>query len=175
LSLVVSQRGGAPFCIPSLLGRAPPGKAVTMPVWLKIAAGVALGVTLIGLAGLQGASKKLGPLVQEYGTTYYSNDGPVSPPVICKPLGTILAAIQQVHAKYDYLAGGDLKSFEDRARDLKGLPPLDADELYVITEDDELRKGDMVLFIGLKAKCVSTVFGFPAKLYREILGKAEDT
>jgi hypothetical protein len=27
----------------------------------------------------------------------------------------------------------------------------------------------MVLFIGLKAKCVSTVFGFPAKLYHEIL------
>jgi hypothetical protein len=33
----------------------------------------------------------------------------------------------------------------------------------------------MVLFIGLKAKCVSTVFGFSAKIYREILdqtGKA---
>ena len=33
----------------------------------------------------------------------------------------------------------------------------------------------MVLFIGLKAKCVTTVFGFSAKLYREILsasGKA---
>jgi hypothetical protein len=146
-----------------------------MPVWLKIAAGVALGVTLIGLAGLQGVSKRLGPLVQEHGTTYYSSDGPVSPPVICKPLSTILAAIQQVHAKYDYLAGGDLKTFEDRARDLKGLPPLDADELYVITEDDQLRDGDMVLFIGLKSKCVSTVFGFPAKLYREILGKTAAT
>ena len=32
-----------------------------MPVWLKVAAGVALGVVLIGLAGLQGASKRLGP------------------------------------------------------------------------------------------------------------------
>jgi hypothetical protein len=128
-----------------------------------------LGASLIGLAGLQGASKKLGPLVQEHGTTYYSNDGPVSPPVICKPLSTILAAIKQVHAKYDYLAGDDLKTFQDRARDLKGLPPLNADELYVITEDDQLRDGEMVLFIGLKAKCVSTVFGFPAKLYHEIL------
>ena len=29
-----------------------------MPVWLKVAAGVALGVVLIGLAGLQGASKR---------------------------------------------------------------------------------------------------------------------
>ena len=79
-----------------------------MPVWLKVAAGVALGVVLIGLAGLQGASKRLGPLVQEHGTTYYSNDGPVSPPVICKPVSTILAAIDQVHAKYDHLAGDDL-------------------------------------------------------------------
>jgi hypothetical protein len=140
-----------------------------MPVWFKIAAGALLGASLIGLAGLQGASKKLGPLVQEHGTTYYSNDGPVSPPVICKPLSTILAAIKQVHAKYDYLAGEDLKTFQDRARDLKGLPPLNADELYVITEDDQLRDGEMVLFIGLKAKCVSTVFGFPAKLYHEIL------
>ena len=146
-----------------------------MPVGLKIAAGAILGVSLIGLAGLQGASKKFGPLVQSHGTTYYSDDGLVSPPVICKPLSTILAAIKQVHAKYDYLAGGDLKTFEDRARDLKGLPPLDADELYVITEDDQLRDGEMVLFIGLKAKCVSTVFGFPAKLYHEILGRAENT
>ena len=35
-----------------------------MPVWLKITLGIAIGVALIGLAGLQGASKKLGPLVQ---------------------------------------------------------------------------------------------------------------
>jgi hypothetical protein len=32
----------------------------------------------------------------------------------------------------------------------------------------------MVLFIGLRAKCVSTVFGFPAKLYRDILGNSHD-
>ena len=146
-----------------------------MPVWLKLTAGAALGLTLIGLAGLQGASKKLGPLVQEHGTTYYNDDGMVSPPVICKPESTILAAIKQVHAKYDFLAGNDLQAFEDRARDLKGLPPLNADELYVITEDDQLRDGDMVLFIGLKSKCVSTVFGFPAKLYNEILGKTAAT
>jgi len=146
-----------------------------MPVWLKLTAGAALGLTLIGLAGLQGASKKLGPLVQEHGTTYYNDDGMVSPPVICKPESTILAAIKQVHAKYDFLAGNDLQAFEDRARDLKGLPPLNADELYVITEDDQLRDGKMVLFIGLKSKCVSTVFGFPAKLYNEILGKTAAT
>jgi hypothetical protein len=29
----------------------------------------------------------------------------------------------------------------------------------------------MVLFIGLRANCVSTVFGLPAKLYRELSGK----
>jgi hypothetical protein len=146
-----------------------------MPVWLKIAAGATLAITLIGLAGLQGASKKLGPLMQEHGTTYYSDDGMVSAPVICKPETTILTAIQQVHAKYDYFDGGDLQAFEDRARDLKGLPPLNADELYVITEDDQLRDGEMVLFIGLKSKCVSTVFGFPTKLYHEILGKTAAT
>ena len=38
----------------------------------------------------------------------------------------------------------------------------------------KLRDGEMVLFIGLKAKCVSTVFGFPAKLYREILGETAE-
>lgn len=146
-----------------------------MPAWLKIAAGVLLAATLIGLAGFQGFSEKLGPVVQEHGTTYYNGEGPVGAPVICKPESTILAAIEQVHAKYDFLSGADLESFEARARDLKGLPPLNADELYVITEDDKLRDGEMVLFIGLKGKCVTTVFGFSAKMYREILGKAEKT
>ena len=147
-----------------------------MPVWLKIAFGIALGAALIGVAGLQGASKKLGPLVQPHGTTYYYGDGPArAAPVICKPKSVILNAIGQVHARFDHLDGEALKAFQDHARDLKGLPPLDADELYVITEDDQLRDGQMVLFIGLKADCVTTVFGFSAKLYREILlgaGKA---
>ena len=31
----------------------------------------------------------------------------------------------------------------------------------------------MVLFIGLKADCVSIVFGFPAKVYYDIIGKAQ--
>ena len=143
-----------------------------MPVWLKIAFGIALAAALIGLAGLQGASKRLGPLVQSHGTTYYNDDGPERAPVICKPKDEILAAIGQVHAKFDHLDGEALKIFQDRARDLKGLPPLDADELYVITEDDQLRDGQMVLFIGLKSKCVTTVFGFSAKLYREISDQA---
>ena len=146
-----------------------------MPIWLKIAAGTILAVSLIGLAGFHAFSGKLGPLVQEHGTTYYNGDGPIVTPVICKPESVILAAIEQVHAKFDHLADGDLKAFQDRARDLKGLPPLDADELYVVTEDDKLRNGDMVLFIGLKAKCVSTVFSFPARLYREILGKTQNS
>ena len=141
-----------------------------MPVWLKIAAGVLLAASLIGLAGLQGASKRLGPLVQEHGVTYYDGDGLAPPPVICKPKSTILAAIGQVHAKYEHLDGERLQDFLDRARDLRGLPPLNADELYVITEDDQLRQGEMVLFIGLKGGCVSTVFGFSAKLYDELLG-----
>jgi len=144
-----------------------------MPIWLKIAAGTILAVSLIGLAGLHAFSEKLGPLVQQHGTTYYNGDGPILTPVICKPESVILAAIKEVHAKFDHLADGDLQSFEDRARDLEGLPPLDADELYIITEDDQLRNGEMVLFIGLKAKCVTTVFGFSAKLYRDILGKAQ--
>ena len=71
-------------------------------------------------------------------------------------------------AKYDYLAGDDLRAFEHRAALLKGLPPLNIEKLYVITEDDQLRNGEMVLFIGLRVDCVTTVFGLPSKLYREI-------
>jgi hypothetical protein len=144
-----------------------------MPIWLKIAAGTILAVSLIGLAGLHAFSEKLGPLVQQHGTTYYNGDGPILTPVICKPESVILAAIKEVHAKFEHLADGDLQAFEDRARNLEGLPPLDADELYIITADDQLRNGEMVLFIGLRAKCVTTVFGFSAKLYRDILGKAQ--
>jgi hypothetical protein len=32
----------------------------------------------------------------------------------------------------------------------------------------------MVLFIGLRANCVKTVFGLPTKLYRELSGRAEN-
>ncbi len=146
-----------------------------MPTWLKRVAGVTLAVSLLTIAGVKAYSERLLPLVQEYGTTYYNGEGPAAAPVICKPEATVLAAVQQVHAKFDHLAGDDLKAFQARARDLKGLPPLDVDELYVITEDDQLRSGEMVLFIGLKLKCVNTVFGFSAAVYREILGKSEST
>ena len=54
---------------------------------------------------------------------------------------------------------------------LKGLPPLNIEKLYVITEDDQLRDGEMVLFIGLRANCVTTVFGLPTRLYRELAGR----
>ncbi|MGV1014374.1 MAG: hypothetical protein ACOYB4_05330 [Methyloceanibacter sp.] len=134
----------------------------------KIAMGLALGIALIGFAGFKAYSKKLGPFVQKYGVTYYNGEGPATAPIPCKPEGVIKAAIKQVHAKYDYLAGDDLKSFEHRAALLKGLPPLNIDTLYVITEDDQLRNGEMVLFIGLRANCVSTVFGLPSRLYREL-------
>ena len=141
-----------------------------MPVWSRIAAGLVLAGVLIGFAGFKAYSERLGPLVQAYGTTYYNGDGPIFAPVACKPESEIIAAIGQVHAKYDYLEGADLRAFEQRAAYLKGLPPLNIDKLYVITEDDQLRDGEMVLFIGLRAACVSTVFGLPTRLYRELAG-----
>jgi hypothetical protein len=131
-----------------------------------------LAGVLIGLAAFSAYSKRLGPLEGQYGTTYYNGEGPTFAPVACKPESEIVAAIAQVHAKYDYLEGTDLKAFEQRAATLKGLPPLNIDKLYVITEDDQLRDGEMVLFIGLRANCVKTVFGLPTKLYREIAYKS---
>ncbi|HZJ12086.1 MAG TPA: hypothetical protein VFD26_05475 [Methyloceanibacter sp.] len=144
-----------------------------MPVRLRIAAGLMLAAALIGLAGFKAYSAKLGPLVQAYGTTYYNGDGPNFAPVACKPESEIVVAIKQVHAKYDYLEGADLRAFEQRAAALKGLPPLNVEKLYVITEDDQLRNGEMVLFIGLRVNCVTTVFGLPTKLYRELIGKSD--
>jgi hypothetical protein len=141
-----------------------------MHVRLRIAVGMLLAGVLIGLAGFSAYSKRLGPLVQQHGTTYYNGEGVKSEPVACKPESEIIAAIGQVHAKYDYLEGGDLRAFEHRAALLKGLPPLNIEKLYVITEDDQLRNGEMVLFIGLRANCVTTVFGLPTRLYREIAG-----
>ena len=85
------------------------------------------------------------------------------------------AAIGQVHAKYDYLEGDELKAFEQRAALLKGLPPLNIEKLYVITEDDQLRDGEMVLFIGLRVDCVTTVFGLPTRLYNELAGRPPST
>jgi hypothetical protein len=146
-----------------------------MHVRIRIAAGILLAGALIGLAGFSALSKRLGPLVQQYGTTYYNGDGPKFDSVACKPESEIVTAIGQVHAKYDYFEGDNLKTFEQRAALLKGLPPLDIDELYVITEDDKLRNGEMVLFIGLRLNCVKTVFGLPTKLYREIAGTPESS
>lgn len=143
-----------------------------MAVRWRIAAGLVLAGALIGFAGFTAYSEKLGPLVQEYGTTYYNGDGPSGPSVACKPESEIVAAIRQVHAKFDFFEGTELTAFEARAATLKGLPPLGIDKLYVITEDDQLRDGEMVLFIGLKVDCVKTVFGLPARLYHEIAGKS---
>ncbi len=142
-----------------------------MHVRTRIAAGILLAGALIGLAGFSALSKRLGPLVQQYGTTYYNGDGPKFQTVACKPESEIIQAIGQVHAKYDYFEGAELTAFEQRAAVLKGLPPLGIDKLYVITEDDQLRDGEMVLFIGLKVDCVKTVFGLPTKLYQELAGK----
>ncbi len=143
-----------------------------MKVRPRIAAGMILAGILIGLAAFSAYSKRLGPLVGQYGTTYYNGEGPNLASVTCKPESEIVTAIAQVHAKYDYLEGDDLKAFEQRAAARKGLPPLNIDKLYVITEDDQLRDGEMVLFIGLHANCVKTVFGLPTKLYEEIAGKS---
>ena len=52
-----------------------------MPLWSKLAAGLALAAILIGFAGFKAYSRKLGPLVQEHGTTYYNGEGPVSAPM----------------------------------------------------------------------------------------------
>ncbi len=144
-----------------------------MPVSPRVGAGLALAGVLIGLAALQAYSRKLDPVVQSYGTTYYNDDGPIFPPVACKSEREILAAIEQVHAKYDEFEGSALATFEERAAMLKGFPPLNIEKLYVITEDDQLRDGEMVLFIGLKSGCVKTVFGLSTKIYHEILGKSE--
>ncbi|MGH6832236.1 MAG: hypothetical protein ACRECM_04335 [Methyloceanibacter sp.] len=144
-----------------------------MSVRLRVAAGLVLAGALIGLAGLKAYSEKLGPFVQKYGTTYYNGEGPIFAPLACKPESEIIAAIAQVHAKYDYLEGADLEAFERRAAELKGLPPLNVEKLYVITEDDRLRDGEMVLFIGLRVNCVTTVFGLPTKLYRELAGESD--
>lgn len=139
-----------------------------LPLWVRCAVGLALAAGLMGFAGLKAYSAKRAPLVQAHGTTYYNGEGPLAEPVVCKSKSVITAAIVQVRAKYDYLAGPELEAFEARAGTLKGLPPLNVEELYVVTEDKQLRNGEMVLFIGLKSGCVSTVFGLPAKLYHEL-------
>jgi hypothetical protein len=143
-----------------------------VPPRSRLAVGLALAVALLGFAAFKAYSERLAPLVQAYGTTYYNDDWSPSPPVACKPESEITAAIKQVHAKYDYLAGEDLRAFEERAR---GLPPLNIEKLYVITADDQLRNGEMVLFIGLRTNCVTTVFGLPSRLYRELSGKSENS
>lgn len=145
-----------------------------MPVWSRIAAGIVLAVTLLGFAGFQAYSKRLGPIVQTYGVTYYNGEGPRDVTVPCKPESEIRSAIARVHAQFDHFGGEQLRAFEQRAAHLKGLPPLGIDTLYVITEDDELRDGKMVLFIGLTSNCVSTVFSFPARLYRELVTVPEN-
>lgn len=139
-----------------------------MPVWSRVAVGIVLAVSLLGFAGFQAYSAKRGPMIQTQGTTYFNGDGPPAAPVICKSEDEILGAITRVHAKYDRLEGADLQAFEQRATYLKGLPPLRVDKLYVITEDDQLRDGKTVLFIGLKSNCVSSVFSLPTELYREL-------
>jgi len=142
-----------------------------MPVWSRVAVGLLLAGVLIGVAIFKASSAKLGPLAGEYGVTYYNGEGPGAAQVTCKPESEILAAIVQVHAKFDYLEGDALRAFEQRAAELRGLPPLSIDKLYVITADDKLRDGEMVLFIGIRANCVRTVFGLPTKFYEELAGK----
>lgn len=138
-----------------------------MPLWSRIAAGLALALTLLGFAAFKAYSERLGPIIQPHGITYY-NGGPPAVPVPCRSESEIRSAIALVHAEFDHYGGETLRALEERAAYLKGLPPLNVETLYVITEDDQFRDGDMVLFIGLKANCVSTVFSFPARLYREL-------
>lgn len=146
---------------------------IRIPMWAKISAGLVLALVLLGFAGLKATSHKFGPLVQPHGTTYYGGDGPKIATVPCKSESDIRSAIARVHAKFDHYGGPRLDAFEKRATHLKGLPPLRVDTLYVITEDDQMRHGETVLFIGLKADCVSTVFSFPARLYLELAAEQE--
>lgn len=150
-------------------------ESLAMPLWMKVTAGIVLAVGLLGFVGFKAYSDKRGPVIQAYGTTYYDGDGPKSAPLPCKPEGKILSAIASVNAKYDRFRGSELRAFEQRAAQLRGLPPLRIDTLYVITEDDQLRDGKTVLFIGLTSNCVSTVFSFPARLYHELAAVPGDT
>ena len=144
-----------------------------MPSWAKISAGLVLALVLLGFAGLKATSNKFGPLVQPHGTTYYGGDGPKIANVPCKTESDIRSAIARVHAVFDHYGGPSLAAFEKRAAHQKGLPPLRVDTLYVITEDEQMRDGKTVLFIGLKEDCVSTVFSFPARLYRDLTATQE--
>lgn len=146
---------------------------IRVPMWAKVTAGLVLAVVLLGFAGLKATSSKFGPLVQPHGTTYYGGDGPKIATVPCKSESEIRSAIARVHAQFDHYGGPRLKAFEQRAAHQKGLPPLRVDTLYVITEDDQMRDGKTVLFIGLKSDCVSTVFSFPARLYHELAAGQE--
>lgn len=144
-----------------------------MPTWAKISAGLVLALLLLGFAGLKTASETFGPLIQRHGTTYYGDDGPKIATVPCKTESNIRSAIARVHADFDYYGGSRLAAFEQRAAHQKGLPPLRVDTLYVITEDDQMRDGKTVLFIGLKNDCVSTVFSFPTRIYNKLKAAGE--
>ena len=112
-----------------------------------------LPALLIGLAGFSSLfARSSGRSCSNTARPITTATARYSPPVACKPESEILAAIGQVHAKYDHLEGVELAAFEQRAALLKGLPPLNIEKLYVITEDDQLRDGEMVLFIGLRVR-----------------------
>ena len=142
-----------------------------MPVRLRIAAGIVLAGALIGLAGFSAYSKRLGPLVQQYGTTYYNGDGPSRRRSPASPRARSSRRSGRCTPNTT-ISRGPISGLSSSARRLKGLPPLNIEKLYVITEDDQLRDGEMVLFIGLRVDCVTTVFGLPTKLYRELAGKS---
>ena len=144
-----------------------------MPMWAKISAGLVLALILLGFAGLKVTSNRFGPLVQPHGTTYYGGDGPKIATVPCKTESDIRSAFARVHAVFDHYGGPSLAAFEKRAAHRQGFPPLRVDTLYVVTEDDQMRDGNIVLFIGLKDDCVSTVFTFPARMYRELAEEQE--
>ena len=140
-----------------------------MPVWLKIAAGALLGASLIGLAGLQGASKNSVPscrntarpiiaMTDRSRRRLSANRSARSSPRSsrCTPNTTISPA----------RISKPSRTAPAISRACRRSTPMSFTSSPKMTK---LRDGEMVLFIGLKAKCVSTVFGFPAKLYREIL------
>ena len=141
-----------------------------MPVWSRIAAGLALAVTLLGFAGFKAYSEKLGPIVQALRHDVFQRRRPAD--------GAGAVQVAKANSErdrpgsrpnYDHFEGTRAASRSSGGRPIsKACRRFSVDTLYVITEDDQLRDGKTVLFIGLRSNCVSTVFSFPARLYREL-------
>ena len=143
-----------------------------MPNWLKVAIGLALTVSLIAVA----ASAPI-PISSVRSCRRMARPITTAPTRLSRSPASPRArsSLRSIRSTPNTIItqGPISAAFERRALIFDGLPPLKVEKLYVITQDDKLRDGEMVLFIGLKADCVSIVFGFPARVYDDIIGKAQ--